>query len=62
MLGNLFHYVLSNYFKDLNIKIRKIVTPYGEINDDASPLLRQIRKRIKDFDEMRNVSKETENL
>lgn len=38
------------YFKDLNIKIRKIVTPYGEINDDASPLLRQIRKRIKDFE------------
>lgn len=38
------------YFKDLNIKIRKIVTPYGEINDDASPLLRQIRKRIKDLE------------
>ena len=38
------------YFKDLNIKIRKIVTPYGEINDDASPMLRQIRKRIKDIE------------
>jgi len=38
------------YFKDLNVKIRKIVTPYGEINDDASPMLRQIRKRIKDLE------------
>lgn len=38
------------YFKDLNIKIRKIVTPYGEILDDASPNLRSIRKRIKDLE------------
>lgn len=41
---------LLEYFKDLNIKIRNIVTPYGEINDDASPALRSIRKRIKDFE------------
>ena len=38
------------YLKDLNIKIRKIVTPYGEINDDASSNLRSIRKRIKDLE------------
>lgn len=41
---------LIEYFKDLNIKIRKIVTPYGEINDDASPMLRSIRKRQKDLE------------
>lgn len=38
------------YFKDLNMKIKKIVTPYGEILDDASPNLRSIRKRIKDLE------------
>ena len=38
------------YFKDLNIQIRKIVTPYGEILDDASSNLRSIRKRIKDLE------------
>lgn len=41
---------LVEYFKDLNIKIRKIVTPYGEINDDASPTLKSIRKRQKDLE------------
>lgn len=50
------HHYLDNkissleYFKDLNIKIRSIVTPYGEILDDASPTLRSIRKRIKDLE------------
>ncbi len=38
------------YFKDLNINIRNIVTPYGEINDDASSNLKNIRKRIKDLE------------
>ena len=38
------------YFKDLNLKIRKIVTPFGEINDDASPNLKSIRKRLKDLE------------
>ena len=38
------------YFKDLNIKIKNIVTPYGEILDDASSTLRSIRKRIKDLE------------
>lgn len=41
------------YFKDLNLKIRKIVTAYGEINDNASPNLFAIRKRIKDYE--RNI-------
>lgn len=38
------------YFKDLNLKIKNIVTPYGEILDDASSQLRTIRKRIKDLE------------
>lgn len=38
------------YLKDLNLQIRKIVTPYGEINDDASSNLRSIRKREKDLE------------
>ena len=32
------------YPKDLNLKIRRIVTPYGEIKDDASSNLGRIRK------------------
>lgn len=38
------------YDKDLNLKVKKIVTPYGEINDDASSNLKTIRKRIKDLE------------
>lgn len=38
------------YFKDLNLKIRSIVTPYGEILDDASLTLKTIRKKIKDLE------------
>lgn len=41
---------LLEYLKDLNLKIRKIVTPYGEINDDASINLKHIRKRQKDLE------------
>lgn len=50
------HQLFSNnvleleYFKDLNLKIKSIVTPYGEILDDASSTLRSIRKRIKDLE------------
>lgn len=38
------------YEKDLNLKVKKIVTPYGEINDDASLNLKIIRKQIKDLE------------
>lgn len=37
------------YPKELNLKIRSIVTPYGEIKDDASLNLKNIRKSIKDY-------------
>ena len=38
------------YPKDLNLRIKEIVTPYGEIKDSASSTLKDIRKRIKDAD------------
>lgn len=34
------------YFKDLNLRIKEIVSPFGEILDSASQLLKEIRKRI----------------
>ena len=36
------------YLKQLNLRIKEIVNPFGEILDDASPLLKDIRKRIRD--------------
>jgi len=42
------HYM--NYPKELNLRIKSIVTPYGEIKDDASPELKRIRKGLKDTD------------
>lgn len=36
------------YFKELNLRIKEIVSPFGEILDSASPLLKDIRKRIVD--------------
>lgn len=36
------------YFKELNLRIKEIVSPFGEILDNASPLLKDIRKRIVD--------------
>lgn len=36
------------YPKNLNLRIKEIITPYGEIKDDASDNLRIIRKSIKD--------------
>lgn len=36
------------YLKSLNLRIKEIVNPFGEILDDASPLLKDIRKRIRD--------------
>ena len=38
------------YPKDLNLRIKEIITPYGEIKDSASPALKDIRKRIKEAD------------
>lgn len=38
------------YPKELNIRIKEIITPYGEIKDDASSELAQIRKKIKDHE------------
>lgn len=65
-LDNLF------YPKDLNLKIRNIVTPYGEIKDDASSNLRNIRKSIRDSEKsvqskiqeiaQKNSSKLTQNV
>ena len=38
------------YPKDLNLRIKEIITPYGEIKDSASPALKDIRKKIKEAD------------
>lgn len=45
-----FHKKLSLmvYHKELNLEIKKIITPYGEIKDDASQLLRDIRRHQAD--------------
>jgi DNA mismatch repair protein MutS2 len=60
------------YPLDLNQRIKEIITPYGEIKDDASINLRQIRKSIKDTEKQlqaklleilnKNSSKLTSNL
>lgn len=65
-LDNLF------YPKDLNLKIRNIVTPYGEIKDEASSNLKSIRKTIRDSEKsvqskiqeiaQKNSSKLTQNV
>lgn len=47
-LNNLSNNIVYN--KDLNLQIKKIVSQFGEINDDASVQLRAIRKRIKDIE------------
>ena len=36
------------YPKELNLRIKDIVSPFGEINDSASSLLKDIRRKIKD--------------
>jgi len=36
------------YPKELNLRIKAIITPYGEIKDDASANLKDIRRHIKD--------------
>ncbi len=44
------HMNRMSYPKELNLKIRKIITNYGEIKDDASVELRHLRKRVKDIE------------
>lgn len=39
-----------SYNKDLNLKIKEIITPYGEIKDTASKRLLEIRKKQKDLE------------
>lgn len=41
------------YNKTLNQNIKQIINQFGEINDNASPMLYDIRRRIKDFE--RNI-------
>ena len=36
------------YPKELNLEIKKVVTPYGELKEDASPLLKEIIKKERD--------------
>lgn len=60
------------YTKELNLKIKNIISPYGEIKDDASLLLKDIRKRIKDNEKniqnklqeiiSKNITKLTQNI
>ena len=50
--SHLFSAVIKSitYPKDLNLRIKEIITPYGEIKDSASPALKDIRKKIKEAD------------
>ena len=60
------------YPKDVNLRIKEIITPYGEINDNASKELFLIRKSIRDTEKniqvklqevlSKNSSKLTESL
>lgn len=36
------------YPKELNLRVKEVITPYGEIRDDASAILKDIRRHIKD--------------
>mgnify|MGYP000878488607 CR=1 FL=1 len=63
---------LLTYHKELNLSIKKIITPYGEIKDDASPLLKDIRRHQDDTEKSinsklqeilaKNASKLTSNI
>lgn len=48
----LFNAHLDNltYLKDLNMQIKSIVTPFGEIKDDASKALKDIRRKQKEYE------------
>ena len=43
------------YSKDYNLRLKEVFSNSGEILDSASPLLKQIRKSILDFD--KNITK-----
>lgn len=61
-----------DYPKSLNLEIKRIINQFGEINDDASSELRDIRKKIKELEKSiqsklseivnNNASKLTDNL
>jgi len=51
---------LMEYYKDLNLNIKKIITPYGEIKDDASILLRDIRKQ--QLDTEKNINSKLQEI
>lgn len=51
---------LMTYHKDLNLEIKKIITPYGEINDDASSLLHDIRR--KQIDTEKNINSKLQEI
>lgn len=48
------------YLKDLNLKIKSIITPYGEIKDDASQELNKLRKTIKNLEN--NIQKKLQEI
>jgi len=48
------------YEKELNLKIKKIINPYGEIKDDASTLLKEIRRKQKELET--NIQKKLQEI
>lgn len=48
------------YLKNLNLKIKSIMTPYGEIKDDASSELSNIRKVMKNLEN--NIQKKLQEI
>ncbi|MDD3106877.1 MAG: hypothetical protein PHP65_03640, partial [Bacilli bacterium] len=48
------------YPKELNMRVKEIINPYGEILDSASPKLREIRKGIRDNE--RNIQNKLQEL
>ncbi|MDD4212948.1 MAG: hypothetical protein PHY42_06110, partial [Bacilli bacterium] len=38
------------YVKDLNLRIKQIINPYGEILDDASPTLKSLRREHREYE------------
>ncbi|MFA7127198.1 MAG: endonuclease MutS2 [Bacilli bacterium] len=38
------------YVKELNLRIKQIIDPYGEILDDASPTLKSLRRQARDIE------------
>lgn len=48
------------YLKDLNLQIKSIITPYGEMKDDASSELNRLRKAIKNMEN--NIQKKLQEI